>query len=285
MDFDTVTFALETDDIVGLTPDQRTAVELQMCVSIVDPGSQLYNNFEYPRYKGFYGYVQIMSGEHVVKAIALNYLNQEVLWWRDYVMGIIQTIGCDFKLYGSLDSPVVNFLPYSVKTRQRYTGVRVKLQPTVKANCEIKWLVAQPLCGDDVREPDPRQGEPPNGNNETYTPGDRPANQGGDNSDPSVNDGQYTPGSGDVPPPGDPSRSAQWHVVLNGFNDRCENYTFTYNTNVKDRNAKVTVSTEPSGAGAQCGHPDKRAILFVNGGVVGQIGTGGDLSVTAIYYS
>lgn len=229
MPFNEVTFGLETSDVVGFTPDQRTAIELQLCVSIFSEGPAVYKNFRYPRYRNFYGYAQIMSGVHVVKKVAIRYLNQEILHWRDISFGINDTTGCYFKGYGAADSPPIVVVPNTVKTRQRYTSVRFRFVEGVLANCDLVWETAQSKCDSNILEPPNEQGKPPAGNNGGYNPGQRPEGQTGDPEDPSANDGNYNPSDGLPPPPSPGAGTGQWYeIISHAINTQCEERTDTY---------------------------------------------------------
>lgn len=219
MPYSTSDFGLKTDDVVGFTPSQRTAVEMQVCVSIADEATWLYRNVKHPRHKNFYGYAQIMSGAFVVETVALNFLNQEILHWRDETWGINETTGCYAKGIASALNPPFALITNTVKTRQRYTSIRFRLLPGILANVILAWETAQAFCGGNILEPDANQGQPPNPKNSSYNPGNRPPDQGGDDADLSPNDGRSQPGDGlpDEPQPGAGS-GAQWKYIITWSN-------------------------------------------------------------------
>lgn len=201
MAYNLVTFGIEEQDVVGFTPDQRTALELHLTTSIAFEANQLYRNYEYPRYKNFYGYCQVMSGAFVVKSVPIAYLNQEILHWRDDTFGINQTTGCYARAIGAALPTPINLVANTVKVRQRYTSVRFKLREGVKCNVNLTWETGEPKCADNILEPDAQQGRPASPNNQGYNPGARPPSQGGDNSDPTANDGADDPNDPSDDPP------------------------------------------------------------------------------------
>lgn len=226
MAFNEINFGLETSDIVGLTPDQRTAVEFQMVFSVSDRGSQLYENFRYPRFRNFYGWCQVMSGAFVVQNVELLHINQEIVHFRDEVFGLTETIGCYAKAIVSALTPPGTLVTNSVLTRQRITSVRFRLLPGVKANVSLVWETGVAKCDGNVLPPDPLQGQPPAPNNSNSGQNPRPSGQGGDNNDPSANDGNYNPTDG-LPPPPEPTESAldhpgQWYIIYSGYNAGCQ---------------------------------------------------------------
>lgn len=272
MAFNEVSFGLEESDVVGLTPDQRTAVEFQMTCSIFNEGPAVYRNYRYPRYRNFYGYAQLMSGVHVVKKIPIRYLNQELLHWRDISFGINETIGCYFKAYGLADLPTVLITPITIKTRQRYTGVRFRFVPGVLANCSIVWETGQSACGSTITDPAHEQGQPPAGANGGYNPGSRPPEQGGDGSDPSPNDGNYDPDSGLPEPPAPGRTSGQWYY--NSVGTKLPGCT-TYSGNgpiAGATNGQVVPQWVPQRANIPC--PEAQDGIVLYGGVTVQEPTG-----------
>lgn len=225
MAFNEVNFGIETSDVIGLTPAQRTAVEFQLVFSISNRGTQLYDNFRYPRFRCFYGYAQIMSGAFVISTVELVHINQEILHFRDEVFGLSETIGCYAKAIAAALDPSRTIVTNSVLTRQRITGVRFRLAPTVKANVTLTWEVGEAKCGGNIVEPQEQQGKPPSPNNSNSGANPRPPEQGGDNSDPSANDGNYDPSAG-LPPPPKPTEPpagliGQWFDVYSGYNAGC----------------------------------------------------------------
>lgn len=216
MTYRNLTFGLNESDVVGLTEEQRTAIEFQMCVSVAELGPWKYANFRHPRWEYHYGYAQIMSGAFVVKDIPLSYLNHEILDWKDHDFGINETTGCYAKALAQLIGNGA-ILPYTVLTRQRFTSVRFKFFPGVLANCVMKYEIGQPKCGGNVIPPDDTQGNPPDPANHSHDPTKRPADQPGDGFDPSPNDGQ-TPEPGQQPPPspGIYPPDGQWFGVYAG---------------------------------------------------------------------
>lgn len=285
--FDTQ-FALQTSDVVGFTPEQRTAVEMGVYVSIYDEATWLYKNLKHPRYSNFYGYAQIMSGTFVVKDVALNFLNQEILHWRDETFGINETTGCYAKGIASALQPPFTLVTNTVKTRQRYTSVRFRLLPGVGANVSLIWETAQAKCGGNILEPDAKQGQPALPNNGGASPNPRPSNQGGDPLDGSNNDGGFNPNDGNPAPPGAGGGvgTGVWKVLVSGqdFNGRA--FTATYVSNVTDRFATVTATTEPTGVGANsAGAIDRKLVLIVNGVSQNTTATGFGLSAFNPYYA
>jgi hypothetical protein len=214
--FNAVQFGLLPSDVVGFTPDQRTSPELQLTVSIVNEASWLYKNFKLPRFRNSYGYAQLMSGAYVVEQIQLQFLNQEIVHWRDLSYGVNVATGCFVKGAVNALEPGAVYNVTVVKTRQRFTSVRFRLYPGIEANVGIAWETPSPVCGESINEPDALQGEPQSPNNRNADPGSRPVGQGGDNSDRSANDGDYNPDDGLPPPPfaGDGDSAPCWHAIL-----------------------------------------------------------------------
>lgn len=213
-------FVLQTSDAVRITASQRTAIEYQMCVSIVEESTWLYKNMKYPRYKNFYGYAQVMSGAHVVRVVPLSFLNQEILHWRDVAFYINDTTLCSVKALGAAMTPPATGFAVNVKTRQRFTSVRFRLLPGIVANVSITWEIGDSACGNLVDEPDEKQGQPPLPANDAPSSNPRPAGQTGDELDPSDNDGNYNPNGTNPPPPGyqPPGGVASWKVIMMGYN-------------------------------------------------------------------
>lgn len=284
--FDTQ-FALAESDVVGFTASQRTAIEMQVCVSIAFEASWLYRNLKYPRYKNFYGYAQVMSGAFVVAVVPLNFLNQEILHWRDYSFGINQTTGCYARGLASLLTPPGALIPNTVKTRQRYTSIRFRLLPGVIANVSLVYEIGQPQCEDNVVEPDEKQGQPPLPANGGASPNPRPSNQPGDEIDPSNNDGNDAPNDGkpDAPKPGSGGGNGFWRVFvqLYDFNDQINQ--FTHNLGVSDRFATVTVATRPTGGPPNsAGRSDSVLTMTVNGQTSDRPITGFGMNVFTPFY-
>lgn len=258
MAFNEVNFGIETTDVVGLTPGQRTAVEFQMVFSISNRGTQLYDNFRYPRFKCFYGYAQIMSGAFVIRSVPLEHINQEILHWRDEVFGLTETIGCYAKALAIALTPTRDLVTNSVLTRQRITGVRFRLAETIRANVTLTWETGEAKCGGNVLSPLPAQGQPPAPNNSNSGANPRPPEQGGDNSDPSANDGDYDPTAGlpEPPKPTEPPGGlvGQWFDVYSGYNAGCAG---TYPTRTYAipgaTNGDITPSAVRTGDGS-CGN-------------------------------
>jgi len=200
MSFQSVSFGLQKDDVVGFTSEQRTAIELHAAFSVVSEGYAVFKNFKYPRTKNFFGYALLMDGAFVKKEIPLNFINQELLHWRDDSFGVIDTIGCYFKLFAGFYTPPQTITPIIVKTRQPYTSIRFKLGEGVRANMELKWEIGESSCGSEIQEPGNDQGNPPSPNNQGWNPGSRPSGQTGDPLDNSPNDNQpKKPGQNDPP--------------------------------------------------------------------------------------
>lgn len=199
MSFNEVEFGLETEDVCGFDDSQRTAIELQLCVSVAELGPWLYWNYKFPRFENFFGYAQIMSGTFIVQTVAIKHINQEVLHWRDISFGINQTTGCYARGLAQLINQG-NLIANTVKTRQRFTSVRFKFLPGIKANCCLRWETAESKCDDVVADPNEGQGNPPPPKNHTYNPDERPEGQGGDGLDPTVNDGVPYQNDDDRPP-------------------------------------------------------------------------------------
>lgn len=217
VDIRTVSFGLNTDDVVGLTEIQRTAIEFQLCISVASLGTWKYWNFRYPRWKNAFGYAQIMSGAFVVETIPLNHINQELLHWRDDVFGINETVGCYAKALATLINNGA-LTTNTVLTRQRYTSVRFKFFPGVLANAILRYEVGQPVCGGNILPPDPSKGVPPNPLNHSHDPSTRPSDQGGDPSDPTNNDGDPTSDPNKQPPTAElyPPNGV-WFIVYSGL--------------------------------------------------------------------
>lgn len=229
MAYNYLSFGLQPSDVIGLTPEQRTAIELQMTFSIVDEGTWLYKNFKLPRYRNSYGYCQIMSGAYVVEAIQLQYLNQEVLNIEYDTFDINDNIGCAVKAIVEAMTPPGSATVNVSKHRTRITSVRFRLYAGIKANVGIRWVTPESNCNNTLSDPDPRQGQPIAPNNANSDPNSRPASQGGDDADRSPNDGNYDP-NGNLPPPPSPGGGTNfpcWHYFGQGKRlPGCTNYNF-----------------------------------------------------------
>lgn len=284
--FDTQ-FALQPSDVVGFTASQRTAVEMQVCVSIADESTWLYKNLKHPRYKNFYGYAQVMSGAFVVADIPLSFLNQEVLHWRDETFGINETTGCYAKGLASMLTPPKELTTNTVKTRQRYTSIRFRLLPGIVANVSLVYETAEPKCDGNVLEPNEKQGQPPLPDNSGPSANPRPSNQPGDETDPSNNDGNANPNDGKPNPPtaGGGIGSGSWKVRVYAHNYQGQAYSYTKDTFITDRFAVVTASTQPTGGPSNAvGQSDSKLVITVNGVSTPQADTGFAMNVFSPYY-
>lgn len=201
MAYNYLSFGLQTSDVIGITAEQRTAVEFQMTFSVVDEASWLYKNFKLPRYRNSYGFAQIMSGAYVVEVVPLQFLNQEVLAFEYDTFDINDNIGCAVKAIVAAMTPPGSATINVSKHRTRLTGVRFRLYAGIQANVGIRWVTAESNCNNTISEPDPKQGQPIAPNNSSSNPGSRPGSQGGDETDKSANDGNYDPDGGLPPPP------------------------------------------------------------------------------------
>jgi hypothetical protein len=223
--FFNVQFGLLPTDVVPLTPDQRTSVELQVSFSVVNEASWLYKNFKPPRYRNSYGFCQLMSGAYVIDTIQLQHVNQELLFWRDETFGILETVGCYAKGLASALQPPFVLITNTVKARKRVTSLRFRLYAGIEANIGIRWETPVARCGGNLIEPDPKQGQPVAPNNTNANPGARPGEQGDyDPTDASDNDGDYDPNSPLPPPPtpGGGSNFPCWHFSCLATFTRCE---------------------------------------------------------------
>lgn len=285
MGLNVVQFGLESDDVVGLTPDQRTAEELFFGISIVSKGEPVYWNLKYPRYRYFFGYAEVMYGAFVVESIELVFLNQQLLYFRDIAYGINSTTGCYFKAYGAKDTPPIPLQPHTVKTRQPFTSIRFRLRDGVTANANISWIVAEPKCDDVPDEPSPDQAHPPSPNNANSNPGARPPQQGGDNEDRSANDGHYNPDDGLPPPPGTPVGDPQFRLVYNGYTHEDVPYQGVKDLEIKDPAQNVYVTREQiQGSNSVGGKPDYRLRVYNSGVEIFGNATGYDLQGEIAYY-
>lgn len=284
--FDTQ-FALKTSDAVAFSVSQRTAIEMQVCVSIAFESTWLYKNLKHPRYKNFYGYAQLMSGAFVVEDIPLNFLNQELIYWFDATFGINETTGCYARAIASALEPSRVLVTNTVKTRQRYTSIRFRLLPGIVANVSYVWQSADPKCEGNVLEPDEKQGQPPLPDNSSASSSPRPINQGDDSVDPSSNDGDYNPNSGLPQPPGAGSggRTGTWRVPIT-FYDFADNFRVSeVNTNVVDPGSVVIPSTVSTGLQPNTGGKgDYRLDVSIDGVTTEGIATGFGLQFFPPFY-
>lgn len=196
-----VSFGLLESDVVPFSASQREAIEMQVCVSIADEGGWLYYNYKYPRFHNFYGYAQIMSGVFVVKTVPIEYINQELLFWEDDSFVINSTLLCAIAQTDRLINENVTIETHVIKKRQRFTAIRFRFLPGIKANVLLKYKLGAPLCGNFVDSPPDEQSQPPEPKNHSYTPSDRPSSQTSDPADPSVNDGNWDGSNPDKQPP------------------------------------------------------------------------------------
>lgn len=287
MAFQDTRFVLQTTDVVGLTAEQRTAIEFQLCVSIANEATWLYKNLKHPRFKNFYGYAQVMSGAFVVEDIPLSFLNQEILHWRNESYATIDAIGCAAKLVCSQLTPSKDISWTNVKLRQRVTSVRFRLLPGIVANCAIVWETAESNCSNQIQEPSSEQGQPPLPNNSGPESNPRPPGQNGDPVDPSNNDGNDNPNDGNPPAPsaGGGAIEGKWKVRLAAYDYQDHPYSYTKVTDITDRSATVTAKTiSTGGAPNSQGKPDNRLVLTVNGVDMPQQDTGFGMNVFTPYY-
>lgn len=283
MAFNAVSFGLLTSDVVGLTPDQRTAVEFQATFSVVTEPSPVYKNFRYPRVESFYGYAQIMSGAYVVESVTLKYLNQEILHWRDNTFGILETVGCYAKGIAGALQPPFSLVTNTVKPRQRYTSIRFRLLPTVVANLGLVWETPVAICGGNILEPDARQGQPVPPNNGNSNPGSRPPGQSGDPIDPSANDGNYNPNDGLPPPPeaGGGSKFPHWHAFGQGTLPGCSTYNFNIDLSAAN-DPNITPQYVASGPNPGCPGQSTDGTITYNGATLNS--PTGVVSIAFAYY-
>lgn len=283
MPYNFITFPLRTEDVVGLTEEQRTAIELQVTFSVYDEATWLYKNFKHPRFENFYGYCQIMSGAYVVQDIPLQFLNQELLYREYDTFDINDNMLCLTKeVLAALPNPATS-IGTVTKNRTRLTSLRFRLLAGVGANLGVRWITAESNCGNVPLAPDDRQGRPAPPNNAGASGTPRPADQDGDRSDPSNNDGQYNPNDGRPQPPGAGDGTATWKVGYAAFNEVGQGYRGDYDTMVSDPTAIITTSVVPTG-GTIGGRPDKRGTVFSNGVSLKNDFSGGDFKFTSVYY-
>lgn len=220
-------FGLQTDDVIGLTEQQRVSTQFQLTFSVVDESTWLYKNYKYPRYRNFYGYAQIMSGPYVVRSVELVHINQEVLYWFQDSTDILQSVGCGIKKVLKGLNPPLDAIVKLYLLRQRYTSVRFRLCPGVKANIGITWLYPERLCDEEVNFPPPEQGNPQPSNNKDPSPSPRPSDQGDDPKDRSKNDGKDDPNDDKPhePVPGSKQgATGQWFENYSSFAPGCTPY-------------------------------------------------------------
>lgn len=214
--YESTVFGLQPTDSVALTPDQRTAIELQITLSIIDESSWLYRNFKPPRFRNSYGFAQLMSGAYVVQTIQLQYINQEILATNTDTFTINDNVDCNTRAILDTLSPGTVLAVRVLLFRSRITSIRFRLYSGVRANLGIRWITAESDCGNAIATPDERQGKPLPPANSGGDAGGRPSNQGGDPEDPSANDGNYDP-TGDLPPPPKPGGGSNfpcWHAAF-----------------------------------------------------------------------
>lgn len=228
MSFNELMFGIETDDVVGLTEAQRCSIEFLMTFSVVDESTWLYKNYKYPRYRNFYGYAQIMCGAYVVKDVELIHINQEVLYFFQDSTDILQSVGCGIKkVLANLTPPVESQVTLYL-LRQRYTSVRFRLCPGVKASVALGWHYPERLCDEIVVAPSDKQGNPQPADNKNPSPGPRPPEQGGDPKDRSNNDGKDDPNDDKPvePKPGTlQTVPGQWFAVYSGYSADCSAFS------------------------------------------------------------
>ena len=267
--YHTATFGILNNDVVGLTEEQRTAVQFLAALSIVTEGPAVYRNFTYPRWQNFYGRCQVMSGAFVVEDVTLKYLNQQLYRFRHPEPGINETIGCYIKALGGAMSPPIVIITNTVLEREPITSLRFKLSEGIQANLVLSWETFDAKCGGNILQPEAAQGQPPDPKNSGYNPGDRPGDQKGDPKDNSPNDGANTgPGDVDPPVPGGPGTGGTWKVQLQYFSNPpdCAPQSGFHDIGVTDPAAKITAFTEdvvPTEPG--CGTTVKRLKAFNNG--------------------
>lgn len=284
--FNEITFGLKTDDVVGFTEAQRTAISLSAYVSIVSEGTWLYRNLKFPRWKNCYGFCQVMSGAFVRQAIPIEYINQQVLF-EDYT-DVKQSgdIGCLIKALGEAlgQTAILTVTP----TRSPITSLRFRFFPGVLANLSISWSVYTPKCGETVLTPDAAEGRPPNPSNGGYNPGGRPSAQGGDPYDNSPNDG-LAPEDGQSDPPKPIPGSGgvgTWKVTVSGYSFEDVFFTSTVDSEITDPGASVSATTVPTNLQPnQGGKADYRLVFLVNGVDRSQGSTGFALSAGQPFYS
>lgn len=216
MGYSSAQFGLKEDDTVGFTEAQRTSIEFHMTFSIVDESTWLYRNFKFPRHRNFYGYAQIMAGAYVVRSVPLEFINQEIIHWHQDSTDILQSIGCGVKkILANLTPPVASQVTLYL-LRQRFTSVRFRLSPGVKANVALRWYFVDQLCDELIVAPPEAQGSTSPANNKDGSPSSRPSGQGEDAKDPSNNDGKDDPNDTkpDHPRPGLGPVAKNWKAMV-----------------------------------------------------------------------
>ncbi len=271
MGYSSAQFGLKEDDTIGFTEPQRTAIEFQMTFSIVDESTWLYRNFKFPRHRNFYGYAQIMAGAYVVRSVPLEFINQEIIHWHQDSTDILQSIGCGVKkILANLTPPVASQVTLYL-LRQRFTSVRFRLSPGVKANVALRWYFVDQLCDELIVAPPDAQGNASPANNKDGSPSTRPPSQGEDAKDPSNNDGKDDPldSKPDHPRPGRKvGETGQWWGLYVARDPGCvvnpatKRYAFP---GANDPNV-VPVVTE-SGQGS-CGGGTKNGTVTYGGAIV-----------------
>jgi hypothetical protein len=283
MAYSTITLALQTDDVIGFTAAQRTAVELQGGVSISAEGSPVFKNLKYPRHKGFYGYAQLMSGAFVAREIPINFLNQQLIFWKDDLFAVSDLIICAAKLLGTGFTPQLQFGGSVIKTRQEFTSLRFRFHEGVQANLVLGWLTGESKCGNLIEEPENEQGKPLSPSNARPSPTPRPPDSNGDPADRSRNDGKYDPSSGDPQEPLPGGLYGFWYANFSGYREDGSAYSGEHKTPIDDPRAVMTAGRESLGV-AYGGHTFYRWLIYANGAEVDRQGTGGDLQINSFSY-
>lgn len=194
----TVSTSVGESDVLALTEEQRAAIYREWYFQLVVPPVTEYLNLKYPRYQGFYGYCQIMSGDYVVQTVPLQYVNQRI--YSESTAEFIESVDFDaciyrflkraIKLY-SVAPGVVDDTPDSAKVvvvKTRTTSLRFRLLPGVAANVTLVYGKFASSCGNEVEISDGPEipdanNKTPAGNNEEDFPREDPKDPTGNQGD------------------------------------------------------------------------------------------------------
>lgn len=248
-------FGIERSDVFALTEGYRTAYELFIGWSLAAVDRQIYQNYKTPRYKGFYGYAQLMQGEFVVDTIPLEYVNQRLWYHRDVDLVAADAAACSTKLLAQCACNT-ELLAYATKMRIWLTAIRFRLEPGIAGNCVVRYRDLQSSCDNEIRQPDPQEGNPPSGDNGGYNPGSQPGDSKSDPNDPSGNDGQDP----NAPSPSAPTGMGEWQTDVIARNPDFPLFTFRAPGKITD---DYQVESAPPYQTSECpnGKPRLRGVL------------------------
>jgi len=205
-----LSFGVEQEDVFSLTEELREARELFIGFSVSAVNRKVYENLRTPRYRGFFGYAQLMMGAFVAETIQLEFVNQKLLYHFDTAIATADTVVCTAIALSQACTCTALSPGGVISVRIPITSIRFRLLPGVLGNVVVKYSTYESGCGNETLSPPADEGQPPSPENDSYDPGSQPAGTRTDPFDPTGNDGDDP----DAPKPDLPGTGGRWETVV-----------------------------------------------------------------------